>query len=125
MTINGLGALASPVIEAKTAAYTVTPEDVGKIFTNKGAAGSVTFTLPAINKVWQGWNARFYVAAGYTIVVAAPSGKLVTFNNAAATSISFAQASELIGNYVEIVYDGALYLCLMGLTAEAITITVA
>lgn len=35
------------IIAAKTAAYTVTPGDANKIFTNRGAAGSVTFTLPA------------------------------------------------------------------------------
>jgi hypothetical protein len=125
MTINGLGALAAPVIEAKTAAYTVLPEDIGKIFTNRGASGSVTYTLPQLNRIQSGWNARFFVAAGQTIIVAAPANKLTTFNNATATSISFAQAGELIGNYVEIVYDGTTYLCLMGLTAEAVTISVA
>lgn len=43
-TLNGR---ALRTTEAKTAAYTVTTEDVGKTFTNAGAAGQVTFSLPA------------------------------------------------------------------------------
>ena len=33
-------------VENKTANYTVTAQDVGKVFDNTGAAGTVTFTLP-------------------------------------------------------------------------------
>lgn len=38
------GAIKTPT--AKTAAYTVTALESGKLFTNRGASGSVTFTLP-------------------------------------------------------------------------------
>lgn len=34
-------------VEAKTANYTVTAEDIGKTFTNEGASGAITFALPA------------------------------------------------------------------------------
>lgn len=45
-TINGRGLRGS--VEAKTADYTVvTPHDNGKTFTNEGASGAVTFSLPA------------------------------------------------------------------------------
>lgn len=39
-----IACLKTPV--AKTAAYIVTQADAGTLFTNRGAAGSVTFTLP-------------------------------------------------------------------------------
>ena len=39
-------AVAAEGVTAKTAAYTVLQSDTGKIFTNSGASGSVTFTLP-------------------------------------------------------------------------------
>lgn len=44
-TANGRGLR---TVEAKTANYTVvTPADNGKTFTNAGAAGAITFALPA------------------------------------------------------------------------------
>ena len=35
------------VIEAKTASYTVSALETGKVFTNRGTAADITFTLPA------------------------------------------------------------------------------
>lgn len=35
------------IIAAKTANYTILPEDTGKIFTNRGSSADLTFTLPA------------------------------------------------------------------------------
>jgi hypothetical protein len=43
-TLNGR---AERTVEAKTANYTVTTADNGKTFTNDGAAGAITFALPA------------------------------------------------------------------------------
>lgn len=44
-TINGHG---HRLVEVKTAAYTVVAgQDTGKLFTNEGAGGAITFTLPA------------------------------------------------------------------------------
>jgi len=44
-TLNGR---ALHTVEAKTASYTiVTPADNGKTFTNQGAGGAITFSLPA------------------------------------------------------------------------------
>lgn len=43
-TLNGRGIRS---VSAKTANYTVTTNDVGATFTNEGAAGAITFALPA------------------------------------------------------------------------------
>lgn len=43
-TLNGRGLLG---VEAKTSDYTVTDNDTGKVFTNQGAGGAITFALPA------------------------------------------------------------------------------
>jgi hypothetical protein len=57
-TLNGMG-LAT--VEAKTAAYTIVAEvDNGKLFTNEGAAGAITFSLPAATV---GQRYDFYVMA--------------------------------------------------------------
>lgn len=58
-------------VVAKTAAYTVTVQDTGKTFTNEGAGGSVTFTLPS-PKI--GLRFRFLQKAAQNIVIQAPSG---------------------------------------------------
>lgn len=42
-TLNGRGLR---TVEAKTANYTVTADDVGKTFTNTAAGGAITFALP-------------------------------------------------------------------------------
>lgn len=49
------------IVEAKTAAYTVVAgQDEGKTFTNAGAAGAITFSLPAATV---GQSYRFLVQA--------------------------------------------------------------
>ena len=93
MPYMGLAADAFPVISAQTASYTIVPTDHGKLFTNKGAAGAVTFTLPAIANVQAGWFVDFYAAvAAQNMAVTAPSGKLVAFNNIAATTATWSTA---------------------------------
>lgn len=56
-TLNGRNQL---TVQAKTADYTVTVADNGKLFTNAGASGAVTFALPAATV---GLRYQFYVAA--------------------------------------------------------------
>lgn len=88
---------------AKTANYTVVNgQDNDTHFTTTGAAGEVDFTLSAPAK---GNRFRFSNTVGQTMKVIAPAGKLVTFNNNAATSITFSTAGNLIGASVEIVAD--------------------
>lgn len=88
---------------AKTAAYTVVAgQDNGTHFTTTGAVGAVPFTLPAPAK---GNRFRFTNTVAQTMSVTGPAGSLITFNNAAATSVTFSTAGQLIGATVEIVPD--------------------
>jgi hypothetical protein len=46
-------------VEAKTADYTVTANDIGKTFTNEGAGGAITFALPAATVgLWYRFNVK-------------------------------------------------------------------
>jgi len=42
----GINPVSNSVVTAKTAAYTITGNEYGCAFSNEGATGSVTFTLP-------------------------------------------------------------------------------
>ena len=66
----------------KTAAYTMTAEDSGKLFNHTGAAGSVTFTFP--NTLPIGWWCEIHHDANQEIVLACSSATL----NGAATLTS-------------------------------------
>lgn len=110
--------------EAKTADYTCTVAENNKLFTNRGAAGAVIFTLPAC---FIGGRYRFFVEANQNVTITAPAGTLVAFNNAAATSIAFSTASEKIGASVEVVANenGSKWLAIVSLGAETQTPTIA
>lgn len=77
----------SVVEEAKTASYTVTADDNGKELTNLGAAGAITFTLPAIEA---GLKFRFRNrSSGNNITISrAGSDTISTSSDDAATSVS-------------------------------------
>lgn len=123
MPYMGLAQDAFPAISAETASRTLKKTENGKIFTNRGASGAVTLTLPPIADVQAGWNARFIAVAGQNFIVAAPTNKLTTFNNATATSVTFSTAAEIIGAACEVVFDGTTYLCFL-MTEETQTTTV-
>jgi hypothetical protein len=111
-------------VVAKTANYTVLAADNGALFTNQGAAGAVTFTLPTIAK---GLRYRFFVEAGQNVIVAAAAGDtLVVFNDAAADSIAFQTAAELIGGGLEVVAnaDATKWLVFVMLGSETQTPTI-
>lgn len=112
---------AFPKVVAKTAAYSVVAADRGSIFTNQGASGSVTLTLPAIAR---GFYAKFYCEADQTFIVAAVTGDtIVAFNDAAADSVSIGTASEKVGTSVTIYSnaDGTKWLSEVCLAAETVT----
>ena len=111
-------------IVAKTAAYTVLATDAGATFTNKGATASVTFTLPAIAGMLTGWNVWFYQSALQAMVITAPSGKLIAYDNAAATSLTCSTTSKMGGLRIQITYDGALYMSTVYLANLAQVVTV-
>lgn len=101
-------------ISAKTGDYTVTVSDLGKIFTTRGAAGAVTFTLPAVSSsIPTGVSTLFYNVADQDMIVAGTAGELVTFNDAAANSVAFSTSAEQIGGCLEAVCDGTSWLIII------------
>ena len=65
---------------AKTSSYPLTAGDSGGVFSNTGAAGSITFTLPA---AVAGLNYRITDAAAQQIVIDAPASAAITVNGVA------------------------------------------
>ena len=107
----------------KTADYTITSADFGKIFTNRGDGDAITFTLPAASGnedevVW------FFSVADQNFTVATANEELVTFNDLTADSISFSQGSEKIGGGFMAVCDGTSWI-VVPLATETQTVTVA
>lgn len=118
------GSVPARQVVAKTAAYTITRDDHGKIFTNRGAAGAVTFTLPAVSGN-DGMEVLVMAVANQAITVAGTAGELVAFNDAAANSIAFSTAGEIIGSGVRCVCDGTSWLIMPILGSETATPTIA
>lgn len=76
-------------------AYTVLPTDNGTFFSNEGAGGNINYTLPAIQK---GLQFSFYAeAAGTVTVTAGTANTLVTYNNAAASSVALSTSAKIVG----------------------------
>jgi hypothetical protein len=99
---------------AKTAAYTIKPpqDRPGLTFTNRGATGSVTFTLPTPNAGVKGWWYDFLVHADQSLIVAgAAAGAIATSGNAAANNVSFETASKKIGGRILAMCDGTQWIC--------------
>ncbi len=90
------GVLNGPVREVtKTADYTAVASDNGTMFDNLGAIGAVNITLPAIAA---GLSMGISVLADQTMTVTSAEGtNIVAFNNASASSLSFATGGAKIG----------------------------
>ncbi len=98
---------------AKTANYTIKAvgDPNGSVFTNRGAAGAVTFTLPAPTAVPAGQFYLFLGVADQNIIVQVPTAAtLVAFNNAAATSLAAQTASQKIGSLMLFQCDGTSWI---------------
>ena len=122
----GLAKAQYQTIVAKTAAYTLTNKDNDKIFTNRGATGAVTFTLPTASDLTDGWSARFFVVADQSVTIASAEGdNVVAFNDAAADSIAFSTSGEKVGAGVEVVRDGTGWLAFVSLGMDSQTPTIA
>ena len=91
---------------AKTANYTVLHTDTGTLFTNRGAGGSVTFTLPTPGTEANGLVYEFETVAAQAIVVSLTS-KLNVHANATATSVTTATT---IGQHIRVICDGTTWL---------------
>jgi len=113
------------VTTTKTAAYQVRDSDLGVQFDTYGASGSVTFTLPNTATIVDGWWCEFYQAADQNMVIASygSSDDIVTKNDLAADSITFSTATELIGNNVEVVWNGTVWLAKIQ-AEETVTATI-
>lgn len=112
-------------VAAKTANYTVTVDDFGKILTNRGATGAVTFTLPAVAASFAGVEVKFLVIADQTVTVAGTTGEVVAFNDPTANSVAFSTAGEKVGNAITAICDGTSWFLEVSLGAETATPTVA
>ena len=88
LTANG-GITPVRKIYAKTAAYTVTAADMGAVFTNLGASGTVVLTLPEASTVL-GQEIWFNVLANYSLNVNPADGtdQIVGMTNSAGDSIN-------------------------------------
>jgi hypothetical protein len=71
------------VVVAKTANYTVTPNDSGNVFSNAAATGEVDFTLPT---PVAGFSYTFVVAAAQTLKVITPSGTNIAIDTSNSAS---------------------------------------
>ncbi len=96
-------------IEAVTSNRTLTQNDNGKLFTNRGATGSVTFTLPTPGAAYKGMFFDFFVVADYALVLSATEG-IVADDNNTADAVSYATADEMVGGSFRAVCDGTSWL---------------
>lgn len=112
--LDALGGPRYAFVNAKTADYTIltTADPSGTVFTNRGAVGAVTFTLPAASQALAGTYYEFDSVAGQNMAVAAAAGTVVTVNNAAATSVTCSTSSQKIGAHMLAKCDGTSWLLL-------------
>lgn len=99
-----------PVVQPKTANYSVLPADNNTLFTTLGAAGAVMFTLPTPAR---GLRFKFFNAVDQNLTVAAAgAGQLITFNNTAASSVAISTAGQKVGGGFEAIgsSDGSKFL---------------
>lgn len=103
-------------IKAKTADYTILSpvtaagDPSGTIFTNRGAAGAVIFTLPAAARNLTGVFYEFLGAADQSFTVVPPvADTLTVVNDAAADSLAVSTASHKIGAHMRVVCDGTAW----------------
>ena len=99
-------------IVAKTAAYTITAEESGTLFTNRGATAAITFTLPSVTGLPIGANYSFYgvSATGFTVASNGSLDNIVALNDAAADTLTAATTSLIIGAAMSVVWDGTSWL---------------
>lgn len=95
-------------VTAKTASYSVVATDFDSIFTNTGAAGAITLTLPSAVAVEGKWL-RVAVLAAQTITLTPATGEKIFLNGSGVAS-KYVLIAGVIGNYTEIYSDGVDYI---------------
>lgn len=111
-------------VNAVTATRSITSADFGAILTTRGATAAVVLTLPAVQASYKGADVTVFNIADQDLTLAGTAGEVITFNNAAATSVKLGTSSEKIGGGFRAVCDGTSWL-IFPLTEETATITVA
>jgi hypothetical protein len=91
-----LGELSFGIVTSKTANYTILAADNYKDFDNSGAAGQVTFTLPAATV---GLAYGFAVMEAQNLVIGAPGGVTLYLGDLA-TSAGGAITANTVGSYL-------------------------
>jgi len=84
-------------VTAKTASYTILDQENGATFTNEGAAGAITLTLPTPRP---GLRVGVFIAAAQTVNVVPPAVESVYLDGTESTTGWWANA---VGEYVEFV----------------------
>ena len=106
----------------KTASYTITAADFGTVFTTRGGSG-VTFTLPAVQTIYDGEVIIFLNVADYDMTVDGTDGELVVFNNLTGNSLGFMTTSEKIGGAMLAICDGTSWIVLpLGTETQTISV---
>lgn len=113
-----------PIIKAKTAAYTVTAEESGVLFTTRGATAAITFTLPAVTNLPIGTEYTFYSVSAYGLAIASngSSDNISTMNDATADSITCTSTSRMIGAAVRVIWDGTAWLAFQASVGNIYTV---
>ena len=92
-------------VVGKAASYTVAPhvDQPGTVFTNRGASGAVTFTLPTASKGVLGHWYRFKAVVDQNVIVAAPTADtLLVLNDLEADSLAIQNSGQKIGGEIEV-----------------------
>lgn len=97
--------------------------DWGAIHTNRGNSGNIAYTLPDPTTIKAGTYLDVFCVAAGEVSVTCNEG-IVTLNNAAADSVAWSTAGEIIGNSGKFVTDGTSWLFHNHIAAEAATTTV-
>lgn len=81
-------------VVALTASATLTNDDMGKVLTNRGAAGAVTITLPTPSGDNAGGSVEVRVVTDQNVIVnCSTNDKIVIINDAAADSVAWQTSS--------------------------------
>lgn len=87
-------------VAVKTANYTIKAGDAGLLFSNRGAAGAVTFTLPApARNIWFG----FLKATQQNLVVQATGGAKI---NGGTANKAYNNVAAEVGGMTRLISDG-------------------
>lgn len=116
--------LPNPSLEtALTAAYQALVTDCGTLFTNTGATGAVTLTLPAVTNA--GWSCEVLVTAAQNFAVTSKEGTNIVWDGTlAASTLTFSTASHIVGGHLQFTANGAgthWYVRQLGPTGETVT----